>query len=121
MARRHDVLKYERDADVLIVTPVGDSLRVEERVLSDEVDALHKLLDSSALKHIVVDIGAAPYFGSLVLGAVIALCKRVTDAGGKAAMCNASEGMKESLEIMRIESIIPYYTSREEAKQAMRE
>lgn len=121
MPRRHDVLKYERDDDVLIVTPVGDSLRVEERVLSNEIDALHKLLESNDLQHIVVDIGSAPYFGSLILGSVIALCKRVTDAGGKAAMCNASEGMRESLQIMRIDSIIPYYTTREDALQAARE
>jgi anti-anti-sigma factor len=121
MPRRHDVLKYERDGDVLIVTPVGDSLRVEERVLSNEINALHELLESNDLQHVVVDIGSAPYFGSLILGSIIALCKRVTDTGGKAAMCNASEGMRESLQIMRIESIIPYYSTRDEALQAARE
>lgn len=120
MARQHKVLQYNRDGDVIVVTPMGDSLRVEEQVLRQEIQALHELLDAPDAKHIVVDVGSAPYFGSLVLGALIALCKRVTDSGGNAAWCNASEGMKESLEIMRLTTIIPYFDTRAEALAAVR-
>lgn len=117
MARANKVLQYERAGDTLIVSPAGDSLRVEERVLADEITRLHDQLDDA--KHIVVDVGSAPYFGSLILGAVIALCKRVTDAGGKAALCNANTGMRESLQIMRIDTVIPYFETREEALAAV--
>ena len=120
MARQHTVLKFERDGDTLIVLPTGDSLRVEERVLTKEIAALHEMIESKDLKNIVVDIGSSPYFGSLVLGAVIALCKRVTDAGGKAALCNATEGMRESLQIMRIDTIIPYFPTRDAALDEVR-
>ena len=120
MARQHTVLKFERDGDTLIVLPTGDSLRVEERVLAKEIAALHEMIESKDSKNIVVDIGNSPYFGSLVLGAVIALCKRITDKGGKAALCSASEGMRESLEIMRIDTIIPYFSTREAAMDEVR-
>lgn len=120
MARRHRILHYERDGETLVITPAGDSLSVEENVLKAEVEALHEIIATPGTSHVIVDIGAAPYFGSLILGALIAVCKRITDIGGKAAMCNASPGMKESLQIMRIHTIIPYYDTREEAMTAVR-
>jgi len=120
MPRPHQVLKYERQGETLVVSPVGDSLRVEERVLSSEIENIHSMLESGDMRNVVVDISGSPYFGSLILGSIIALCKRVTDGGGKAALCNASAGMQESLEIMKIDTIIPYYNSREEAVAAFR-
>ncbi|MFQ5734661.1 MAG: STAS domain-containing protein [Planctomycetaceae bacterium] len=117
MARQNKVLQYERNDDTLVVSPAGDSLRVEETALAKEVARLHEMLDDA--KNIVVDVGGSPYFGSLVLGSLIALCKRVTDAGGKAALCNASEGMRESLQIMKIDTIIPYFATCEEALAGM--
>ena len=86
-------------------------------MLTKEIAGLHDLLTD--VKNIVIDIGASPYFGSLVLGSVIALCKRVTDAGGKAALYNASAGMRESLQIMKIDTIIPYFDTRDEALAAV--
>ena len=121
MARQHKVLFFERDGETLIVTPQGDSLSVEERVLKQEIDALHKLFDDPSLQNVVVDIGGTPYLGSLILGALIALCKRISDRGGRSALCNASEGMSESLQIMRIDTIIPCFATREEALAAVRE
>ena len=115
MARTHKILLYEADGQTLIVTPAGDSLGVEERVLETEIAALHALIDSDEMKHVVVDIGVAPYFGSLMMGAMIALCRRATDKGGRCAMCNAGDGMLESIQIMRLDTIIPQFRTREEA------
>jgi len=121
MARPHKVLLYEIDGDTLIVTPKGDSLSVEERVLEKEIAALHKLIDSPPLTHVVVNVGGAPYFGSLMMGAMIALCKRATDGGGKAAMCSASGGMLESIQIMRLDTVIPHFPTPAAALAFVRE
>lgn len=119
MAKPHKILLYESDGETLIVAPAGDRLSVEENVLKKEIENLHALIDSPKVQHIVVDVSGAPYFGSMVLGALIALCKCVTDRGGKAAMCAASPGMLESLQIMRIDTIIPYYETQAEALAAV--
>ncbi len=119
MPRQNKVLLYERVGDALLVTPTGDSLRIEEREFGQEIDRLHQLLDSPEITGVVIDVSGSPYMGSLILGSIITLCKRVTDRGGKAALCNASEGMRESLQIMRIDSIIPYLPTREEALAAV--
>lgn len=119
MARPHKILLFENDGNTLIVAPSGDRLSVEESVLKAEIENLHKLIDGNAVKSIVVDVSSAPYFGSMILGALIAISKRVTDNGGKAAICAASDGMLESLQIMRIDTIIPYFETQAEALAAV--
>lgn len=115
MMASHKILPYSIEKNVLILTPTGDSLGVEERVLKNEIAAVHKKISSSKIDHLVVDVGKTAYFGSLMMGALIALCKRATDTGGKATICNASEGMLESIQIMKLDTVIPYHNTREEA------
>lgn len=118
MARGRKTFEYERRGSTLVVVPTGDSLGFEERDLESEIAGLHDLLDDPELQNVVVDVGRAPYFSSLVLGAVLALCKRATDRGGQAALCNASAGMLESIQIMKLDRVLPYYSTRDEALQA---
>ena len=96
-----------------------DAAAVAE-VAQREVDALHRLMDSPGLVNVVVDVGNAPHYGSLVIGAIMALCKKANNRGGLAAFCNASEGMLDMLQIMEIDSVMPYYPTRREAIYAVR-
>jgi anti-anti-sigma factor len=118
--RPSKVFQYERQDDTLVVIPNGDSLQVLESDLRREVDALHKLMDSPGLVNVVVDVGNAPHYGSLVIGAIMALCKKANNRGGLAAFCNASEGMLDMLQIMKIDSVMPYHPTRREALEAVR-
>jgi anti-anti-sigma factor len=114
------VFLYERQDDTLIVIPNGDSLHVLESDLRREVDSLHKLMDAPGLINLVVDVGNAPHYGSLVIGALMALCKKANNRGGLAAFCNASDGMLDMLQIMKIDSVMPYHPTRREAIDAVR-
>ncbi len=118
--RPSKVFQYERQDDTLIVIPNGDSLQVLESDLRREVDALHKMMDAPGLINVVVDVGNAPHYGSLVIGAIMALCKKANNRGGLAAFCNASDGMLDMLQIMKIDSVMPYYPTRREALDAVR-
>jgi anti-anti-sigma factor len=117
--RPSKVFQFERQDDTLIVIPNGDSLQVLESDLRREVDALHKLMDAPGMLHVVVDVGNAPHYGSLVIGALMALCKKANNRGGLAAFCNASDGMLDMLQIMKIDSVMPYYPTRREAIDAV--
>jgi len=115
MAKEPNIFDIEHDDDVLVIMPRGDTLPLEELVLEAEVSSLHKLIDQKKIRKLIVDIGNAPFFGSLLIGAILGLCKKVSDQDGLAVMCNASEGMRESIRIMKLDTVIPYYEARAEA------
>jgi anti-anti-sigma factor len=118
--RIQKVFQAERQQDTLIVTPNRDTLEVMESDLRREVESLHKLMETPGVIHVVVDVGNAPHYGSLIIGALMALCKKANDRGGTAAFCNASHGMLDMMQIMKIDSVMPYYPTREEAVNAVR-
>jgi anti-anti-sigma factor len=117
--RSQKVFQSERQQDTLVVTPSRDALEVMESDLRREVDALHRLLDTPGVINVVVDVGNAPHYGSLIIGALMALCKKANDRGGTAVFCNASQGMLDMLQIMKIDSVMPYFPTRSEAMQAV--
>ena len=109
------IFPYEREGNVVIVKPAGDTLSVQERQLKKEIDAIHNLIDQKDVEHFVVDLGGAPYFGSIVIGAMMAVCGKVKDKKGRAALCNATQGVYDSIQIMKLDTAVPYYPSRDEA------
>jgi anti-anti-sigma factor len=120
VARIQTVFQYERDGNTLVVSPRRDCLDVQESDLRFEIEELHKLLDDPGVKNLVVDTGTAPHFGSLIIGAIMALCKKVHDGGGRAAFCNASPGMLDAMQIMKIDSVMPYFPTRAEALASLK-
>ena len=115
----HRAFRYERDGATLIVSLQGDSLNTEESALEREIDTLHKVLDEPEIKHVVVDIGSLPFFGSIIIGAIMALCQKAISRGGKAALCDASDGMRDVIRIMKLDTVLPYYQTREEALKSL--
>ena len=115
MPRSQNVFDVERTGQTLIVSPRRDSLDVQESDLRYEIESLHKILDEPGMINLVVDLGTAPHFGSLVIGAIMALCKKAHDHGGRSAFCNASPGMLDAMQIMKIDSVMPYFRTRDQA------
>lgn len=113
------IFPYELIESTLIVRPTGDSLGVQELELEREIAGLHRLLDDERITGFLVDTGQAPYFSSIVLGAVLAMCQKVRVRGGNAACCNASDGMRDVMKIMKLDAVLPYYETREEALAAL--
>jgi anti-anti-sigma factor len=117
--RSQKVFQSERQQDTLIVAPSRDALEVMESDLRREVDTLHRLLETPGVINVVIDVGNAPHCGSLIIGALMALCKKANDRGGMAVFCNASQGMLDMMQIMKIDSVMPYFPTRAEALEAV--
>ena len=113
--RSREVFHVERHGNTLIVSPQRDCLDVQESDLRVEIEYLHKLMDEPGVVNLIVDTGTAPHFGSIIIGAIMALCKKAHDRGGRAAFCNASPGMPDAMQIMKIDSVMPYYPTRAQA------
>ena len=112
---RQKIFPYQRDGQIVIVKPSGDTLAVQERQLKKEIEAIHDVIDQTDCLHLGVDLSGSSYFGSVVIGAMMALCGKTKNKNGKAALCNATEGVKDSIQIMKLDAAVPYYATLEEA------
>jgi anti-anti-sigma factor len=113
------VFEVERQGNTLIVIPKGETLGASEGGLEREIDSLYRMLSDPKTVNLVVDVGSAPYFGSMIIGTIITLCKKVSDEGGQAVLCNASPGMYDAIKTMKLDTVVPYYATRAEAVQAV--
>lgn len=112
---RPKIFPYEREGQVVILKPTGDSLSVQEHQLKKEITAIHDLIDNKDCQHLIVDLSGSTYFGSIVIGAVMALCGKVKNKNGKAALCNATQSVHDSIQIMKLDAAVPYYPTKDEA------
>lgn len=109
----------DRHEDTLIILPLIDGGWFRYAKLHTESNALRHRLRSPELKNLVFDLGQLNYFGSELIGVLVSLARDVTNAGGKAALCNASEKMQEVLRHMSLHKLWPYYATRDEALKAI--
>lgn len=119
VAREQSAFKTDRRGDTLVVTPQGDSLSVQEAQLENEISRLHRALDEPGVKNLIVDVGSAPYFGSIIIGSIMALCIKVRDRGGAAVLCNASPAMFDVITIMKLDTLLPYFPTLQDATKSL--
>ena len=109
----------ERKRDTLIVIPQGDAVGFRTTEVQKEFLAVVELLDSSDVAGVVVDLGQASYFGSLVIGRIIELANKIRSQGGRIALCRVSDQMREFLSVMKLQDLLPQYASRKQALAAV--
>ena len=80
-ASRHSVWPVERAGDLLIVAPRGDLAGFSVPGFRSEFDRVVRLSRNPAFRHVLVDLGAANYFGSELIGALVDLGRVVGDRG----------------------------------------
>ncbi len=112
---QNPAFNFEVLGDTFLVVPRKESLGMQESDLKRYIEEIHDTFDSSGAKNVIVDIGAAPFFSSIIIGAILGLCHHTRDTDGTAALCNASAGMYEVINVMKLDSVMPYFKTREEA------
>jgi anti-anti-sigma factor len=108
-------VRTEQRGDALIVTPLFTFAAFAEPDLASEWSAVQAEVESPTVKHVIVDLGAIPYFGSTVLQWMVQMWKQAREKGGKLATCQASPIGREVLAIARFDQIWGLFTTREEA------
>jgi anti-anti-sigma factor len=114
------LFEIERDAEIVILTPVMDLHELHCREIDDGAVGVLELLADPTTRHVVLDFRQTDYFGSSALGLFVRLWKRVKRRGGRMALCNLSEPEKEILRITHLDQLWPICSSRREALQAVR-
>ena len=121
MSQTHKILHFERENETLILVPRANGFGFRYADVQSESNAVRRVLDDPDVRSLVVDLGSLDYFGSELIGAIVALARHVSDCGGRAVMCNASEKMLDVLATMRLSKLWPYFATRAEALEAVRD
>jgi anti-anti-sigma factor len=108
-------VRVEQHGEALVVSPLFTFATFTEPDITGEWTAVQERLEGSSVKHVVVDLGQIPYFGSTVLEWMVQMWKRAKAKGGKLAACNASPIGREVLTAARFDLLWGVFNSREEA------
>ena len=111
----HRVFRLDRRGDTLVVCPLGDALGFRYLDVHNETNAVLRVLDEPELTNLVVDFGGKELFGSIMVGSIIKMARKVGHSGGKTAFSNASVEMSEALETMNLGKLWPYFPTVTEA------
>ena len=107
--RHNKVLLANQKQTTLIVTPAGDAVGFNDGDLQNELRILNSLIDGTTFKNVAVDLGAANYFGSVIIGGITSLGQKAEEVGGRLVICNASEEMQNIMCVMHLEKRWPHF------------
>lgn len=105
----------QSEGQILVMVLLEDVSSLNEERLHSELGRVIAQFEASQLKHVVLDLERAGYFGSLMLWAMNSLWQRARARGGAMAICNVSPLGREVLEISHLNRLWPICHSREEA------
>ena len=111
-------VRLEQEGQTLIVSPLFTFSRFTEGDLVGEWNRILLTIDGQDVKHVVVDLGYIPYFGSTLLDWMVQMWKRAQEKGGTLAVCNASQIGREVLDIARFDTLWGIFGSRQEALES---
>lgn len=110
-----EYVRTERLGDALVVTPLFTYAAFAEPALASQWSAVQKLVEDPAVRNVVVDLGAIPYFGSTVLEWMVQMWRRAKAKGGKLATCQASPIGRDVLSAARFDQLWGAFDTKAEA------
>lgn len=117
--RDHRVLEVDLFGDTLVVIPAGDAVGFGLNVVNNEVAKVLEVAKSSRVKHLIIDLGRANYFGSVMIGEFMRLGVAVRERGGRIALSGASADMQDVLRIMKLDSMWEVFPRQDDAVRAI--
>ncbi len=115
------VFRVERSGDTMIVAPKGIAAEFRYYEVHTESNTVIKQLNQHAIGKLVVDLADLSAVDSVIIDSVIRMVRTVTNRGGKATICGASDSALKTLRSMRLDTLWPFFLSRAEALQSLQE
>lgn len=102
MAAETQVFDFERHGDVLIITPLGRFMEHRDHDFRNAYNDAYRILCEPGVRHLLVDFSKMDYFGSMFVGILIRLSRKVRSGGGEAFLCNLSSDMRQMLKTLML-------------------
>ena len=115
MARHLKIFQVEPHEKSLIIKPVGEGASFRYADLQMEANYVRTMVADRSIQNVVIDLGELSYFGSEFIGALITIAREKKNQGGKVAICNVIEEMRDVLSDMSLFKLWPYFETRDEA------
>lgn len=104
------IFETESMPGVLVVTPLRDVNSFEKNDLDSAADHVLDRLPVGSTS-VIMDFRRLPYFGTMMLTAMLRFWKRVRDAGGTMVFCNLSDDELDVLRVTRLDTVWPTYAT----------
>jgi pSer/pThr/pTyr-binding forkhead associated (FHA) protein/anti-anti-sigma regulatory factor len=117
--RHNKVFSTEPMGDTLVVIPLGDAHDFHYGDVHTESNKIRRLVEGGNFKNLVVDLGSAPIFTAVTIKVVVVLSQIISNRGGRAVLCEASEKTRGVLESMRLLDLWQHFPTRAEALRAL--
>lgn len=101
----HKVFPVEMHGNVLVVLPQGDAVSFKDADVSCELNTVLEIIDHMGNVNLLVDLSSGDYYGSTIIGAINQMGMKVREAGGRVALCEASDQMLDVLRIMKLDEL----------------
>jgi anti-anti-sigma factor len=95
--------KVERNDNVTIITFMGGNDRTTENMIVDELEAQKSV---SGARHLLLDFTNVAFLGSLELGTLITLDRKVKSAGGRLTLFNLNDRIYEVIQVTGLERLL---------------
>jgi anti-anti-sigma factor len=117
--RDGQIFAREVHGKTLVLNPIIHLGSIHEPEIAHETEDLLDLLKQSPATNLVIDLGRGDYLGTAMLGAVVKLWKRVSQGGGRLALCNVSDNVWQVLRVTKLQTVWPIYGNRDQALAAL--
>lgn len=117
--RDGQIFSRQAQGNTLILNPIIHLGSIHEPEIAYETEDLLDYLKQVPASNLVIDLGAGDYLGTAMLGALVKLWKRVSQHGGRLALCNVSESVTQVLRITKLQTVWPIYADRDQALAAI--
>jgi anti-sigma B factor antagonist len=110
----------EQIGQTLVISPKISGKVFRYTQLRHEANGLRRKLGHS-VDSLVLDLHALDYLGAEVIGAVIALARKMEDLGGRTVLCCAAPPLTETLTKMGLHRLWSMFDTRDEALAAIQD
>jgi anti-anti-sigma factor len=114
-------VRIDRAGDAIVVSPLFTFASFTEADLVAEWKVVQHEIEAADVKHVIVDLGEIPYFGSTVLEWMVQMWKQAKAKGGSLATCNCSQIGREVLHAARFDTLWGVFETRDEALKSVGE
>lgn len=102
MSEEKQVFEYERQGNVLVVTPTGSLIEFRDNDIRNAYNDTYRYLSDDDVLHLLIDFSKLTYFGSTFIGMLIRLAKKARSGGGEALLCNLSDNMRQMMKTLML-------------------